>query len=39
MRFCQPQTRFYCGVDLHARTIYITVAQMPAGSPHAALLT
>lgn len=25
MRFYQPQTRFYCGVDLHARTMYICV--------------
>lgn len=25
MRFYQTQTRFYCGVDLHARTMYICV--------------
>jgi transposase len=25
MRFHQPQTRFYCGVDLHARSMYICV--------------
>lgn len=25
MRFYQPHTRFYCGVDLHARNMYICV--------------
>jgi transposase len=25
MRFYQPRTEFYCGVDLHARTMYICV--------------
>jgi transposase len=25
MRFYQPRTRFYCGVDLHARTMYVCV--------------
>lgn len=25
MRFYQPRTQFYCGVDLHARTMYICV--------------
>jgi transposase len=25
MRFYQPRTRFYCGVDLHARTMHICV--------------
>lgn len=25
MRFFQPQTEFYCGVDLHARTMYLCI--------------
>ncbi len=25
MRFYEGKTRFYCGVDLHARTMYICV--------------
>ena len=25
MRFYQPHTQFYCGVDLHARSMYICV--------------
>lgn len=25
MRFYQPQTEFYCGVDLHARTMYLCI--------------
>jgi len=25
MRFFQPKTRFYCGVDLHARTLYVCI--------------
>ena len=25
MRFYQPRTRFYCGVDLHARTMYVCI--------------
>ena len=25
MRFHQPQTQFYCGVDLHARNMYLCV--------------
>jgi hypothetical protein len=25
VRFCQQQHRFYCGVDLHARTMYLCI--------------
>jgi len=25
MRFCQPHTRFFCGIDLHARSMYICI--------------
>src|SRR5262249_19380012 len=32
MRFYQQRPRFYCGVDLHARTMYLCVLD-PAGQP------
>ena len=25
MRFYKPHTRFYCGVDMHSRTIYVCI--------------
>ena len=31
MRFYQQQHRFYCGVDLHARTMYLCIVD-PAGA-------
>jgi hypothetical protein len=32
MRFYNQQHRFYCGVDLHARSLYVHVCD-PAGTP------
>ena len=31
MRFYQPRTRFYCGVDLHARSMYLCVVDRQGG--------